>query len=254
MDNNIKMSKFSVHADGQGIARQYDERLSEATGVIDKYIQDGNVDRPHFEHSVESLAQGAIDRGAKREYDELEWRARELLKARCTNEDTMYPCLEKVSKAGKTWYDSDPVVLDLDGMADQLKRNWGLPIPAIYFAMLDPERDRLYGPECKAVAVYFNPQVNERTGQSDASKLTQPRTITWDGKQVTIASDWDPACYDGVVRTFDSFTSMRQAHAELKAAVKAIQEDVPTDAEPDVFDDPEYLASIEATAEDINVL
>lgn len=251
-----KMSKFSVHADGRGISRQYDERLTEATAVVDKYIQDGDVDRPHFEHTVQSLAQAAIDRGAKKEYDEIEWRARELLKARCTNEETMYPAIEKKSKAGKRWVASDPVVLDLDDLAGEKNRSWGLPLPAIYFATLDPERDLMYQAPvldddgvatggCVGIAVYWNPHVNETTGQSDPTKLTVTREITWDNQVEVIASDWDPACYEGVVRTFPTFTAMRKAHAELKAAVKQIREDVPTDDEPDVFDDPEYIASLE---------
>lgn len=243
-----KMSKFSVHADGRGISRQYDESLTEATGVLDLYIQGGNVDAPILEHSVESLAKAAQDRGVKKEYDELEWRARELLKARATNEETMYPCHEK-EKNGKRWFASEPVVLDLDNMAGAKNRSWGLPLPAVYFAMLDPERDRMYSDKCKAVAIYFDPHVSESTGQPDPAKLTMERTITWDGQVEVVASDWDPACYQGVIRTFDSFTSMREAHAALKQAVRTIREDVPTDSEPDVFEDPDYLASLEDDAD-----
>lgn len=241
-----KMSKFSVHADGRGVSRQYDERLSEATAVVDKYIVGGNVDAPHFEVTVEAIAKQAHDRMPNKEYDELEWRAREILKSRATNEETMYPAVEKKSKTGKRWVASAPVVLDLDDMAGAKNRDWGLPLPAIYFAMLDPERDRMYGDKCKAVAIYFDPHVSESTGQPDPAKLTMERTITWDGAVEVVASDWDPACYEGIVRTFDSFTAMREAYAELKAAVRTIREDVPTDAEPDVFEDPDYLASLEA--------
>jgi hypothetical protein len=239
-----KMSKFSVHADGRGVSRQYDERLSEATGVLDQYVIGGNVDAPYFEKAVETMADEMQKRNPSKELDECEWRAREVLKARATNEDTMYPCIEK-EKNGKKWFASDPVVLDLDDMAGAKNRQWGLPLPAIYFAMLDPKKDSMYSDKCKAVAIYFDPHISETTGQPDPSKLTIERTITWDGKVEVVASDWDPACYQGVVRTFKSFTDMREAHAALKQAVRTIREDVPTDAEPDVFEDPEYLASLE---------
>jgi len=260
MDTNTKMSKFSVHADGRGISRQYDESLTEATGELDLYVQDGDVDRPHFEASVESLALGAQARGVKKEYDELEWRARELLKARATNEATMYPCHEKESKSGKSWFASEPVVLDLDDMAGAKNRSWGLPLPAIYFAMLDPERDLMYQAPvrdddgvvtggCVAVAIYFDPHVDPETGQPNPAKLTMERTITWDKRVEIVASDWDPACYQGVVRTFASFTEMREAHAALKQAVRTIREDTPTDSEPDWFEDEGYVASLEDDVE-----
>ena len=238
------MSKFSISADGRGVSRQYEERFEEATGVIDKYIQSGDVSRPHFEHSVESLANEAISRGAKRGYDEIEFRARELLKARCTNESTMYPAVEKQTKSGKPFFPAQHVYLDLDNEAGATGRWFGLSCPSILFATLDPERDRMWKATeldddgnvvggCVAIAVYFDPEQREET-----------RTFMWDKRPVEGASDWDPACYQGVVRTFPSFTAMREARKALIEAVNMIRNDVEDDDHEDEAE-AEYLESLD---------
>lgn len=249
MSKNTKTT-WTVHADGRGVARQYDESMQEAIGVVDKYVQDGDVDHPHFEAMVESLAQGLKDRGVRGELDELEDKVRSRLKDRCSNESTMYPAIEKTSKAGASYFPVQHVYLDLDDVAGSLNRTWALPVPSIVFAMLD-ERDSLYGPDSKGIAVYFNPHIDPKTGQSDPAKLTNPRYISWDKQQVCVPSDWDPACYEGVVRTFPSYTAMKQARVELVRAIELIKQGPPSDAEPDVFEDPEYLASLEDDAADV---
>lgn len=222
---------YAVSADGQGIARHYDAELSEASAIIGKYIHEGDESRPHFEHSVESIA---ATKHAKYggNIDAIAYRVREFLKARCTNEATMYPANEKRSKSGNAYVAPEPVFLDLDGTAERLGRAWALPLPSIYFALLDPERDSLYKRgECEAIAVYFDPAERE-----------DERYITWNGVTESVAKDWDPACYQGIVRTFPSFDSMRQARRELSRALALVRAPAPTDeAEPDVFATNAYL-------------
>lgn len=240
-----KKIHYTAHADSHGVSRTFGENLSEATGVLDKYVRDGDVSRPHFEHHVESLANEAVARGVKKPYDEIEWRARELLKFRCTDKDTMYPANPKKTQAGNDFYPAQHVYLDLDGIGPATGRYYALPVPSILFATLDPERDRMFKATttddegnivggCVAVAVYFDPDKRE-----------EDRDVPWNGQVITTASDWDPACYEGVVRTFASFTEMRHARKELIEAIRLIQTPPESDEEPDVFDDESYLQALE---------
>lgn len=236
---------YTAHADSRGVSRTFGEELTDASGVLDKYVADGDVYRPHFEHHVESLANEAVARGNRKPYDEIEWRARELLKFRCTDKNTMYPAVPKETKGGGEFYPAQHVYLDLDGIGPATGRYYALPVPSILFATLDPERDRMFKATttddegnivggCVAIAVYFDPDKAEET-----------RTLMWDKQPFEAASDWDPACYEGVVRTFASFTEMRHARKQLIEAIRTIQTPPESDEEPDVFDDEEYLQALE---------
>lgn len=222
---------YAVSADGHGIDRHFGPELDEATGIIGKYIHQGDESRPYYAHSVESLAAAKHERYGGN-IDGITYKIRSFLKARCTNEATMFPANEKRTKSGSTFFPAEPVYLDLDGTADRLGRNWALPLPSIYFALLDPERDSLYSRgECEAIAVYFDP-----------SECEEPRYITWNGVSESVASDWDPACYQGIVRTFASFAEMKSERTKLIRALQLVRTPAPTDeAEPDEYCTNQYL-------------
>lgn len=253
----------AVSADGHGIARQFDENLSEAAAIVGQYVQDGDENRPFFEHSVEAMANQIVK--AKLERMGRQFKAsdpvagslieqavdkvRSLLKWRVTDEATAYPAVEKRSaRTGKTYVQLDPVYLDFEDLAGsgmcppwspQSQDSAGniTHVPAIYFAVLDPERDRtLFKPgKCEAIAVYADP--------NDA---IERRTVTWkmaSGGTTTCeqVSDWDIEQYHGIVRTFGSYASMKQAHRDLRNAMRVITAPPPTDA----HDDPDGLPPVD---------
>jgi hypothetical protein len=227
------MSTFAVSADGRGIDRHYGPELDEATGVIGQYIQYGDESRPHYEHTVEAIAARKVEQYGG-DIDAVTWRIRTFLKSRCTNESTMFPSIEKRSKAGNVFYVAEPVFLDVGkhSEADRLGRTWGLPLPAIFFASLDPDVDQLYVKrKCEAIAVYWDPDMRE----------DDPRYIVWNGITTATASDWDIACYQGIVRTFPSFNAMKAARRALIWAIREIHADPPTD-EADEID--EYCTNV----------
>ena len=234
----------AVSTDGNGISRTYDETLGEASGIIGQYIVEGDVDRPLIETSADELALKIVKRkleqagrpfkandgvaGAlqERALDKVQT----FLKFRCTDEETAYPATPKRSaRTGKTFVQLDPVYLDLDGLGDSgacppwapQQRNATTEVitmvPAIYFASLDPIRDAMFVPgKCEAIAVYADPnQVVER--RYSEWKMASGGTVPTES-----VSDWAPEQYIGIVRTFGSFASMKQAHADLKRAIRTV--------------------------------
>lgn len=226
----------AVSADGRGIARQWDETLAEAAGVIGQYCQDGDVNRLQFEHTVESLVEAKVTaKGGSP--DKWEDRIKAVLKGRATDDDTIYPFVQKATRNDPTrkWTVPQGVALDVGGnsLAEELNRDWGLPVPYIHFCELKPG-DSFYKKgvaECAAIA--FDPAYMDPD---------QARTIVWDGQPVTVASDWDPAGYVGIVRVFSSYRVMKQERKALISALAAIHTDLTaSDEEPDEFADNSWL-------------
>ena len=247
------MSEFStgISADGSGIARQFDERLSEAAAIIGQYIVEGDVNRPIIEQSADALALNIVKRklaAVGRAFkpndpvsNNLQERARpkaqSFLKARCTDYDTAVNAkLARSNRTGNEFVRLDPVYLDFDGLGQSGKCPPWAPqqynkatqtstlIPAIYFAFLDPTKDAMFKPgKCEAIAVYVDP-----------NKVEERRTSEWrDGDQrypVEQVSEWAIEQYEGIVRSFGSVKSVIQAHEDLKRAIADVYyKPTPTD-------------------------
>lgn len=245
-----------ISADGQGIARQFDESLSEATAIIDQYIVEGDANRPHVHTSFDELALKATKaRLAKmgREFSPKDPagatlfemnrnRVQELVTHRCTNEYGVGSKM-KISKAGNEWYQQFPVDLDLDGIGQSGEcPPWALgtweddewvPVPRIYFALLDPMRDSMYEPgKCEAIAVYWD-GAKVTDDESRTHALWGVRGTKRQEPYVNI-SDWDQDGYQHIVRVFGSMQSVIQAKKDLERAIKLVTSPTPTDSADDI--------------------
>jgi hypothetical protein len=246
-----KMSELSIAADGRGIDRNFNELLDEATGVIGKYIQDGDDDRLHFEHMLETIVANVF---AEKGGDVDRWTAQvqAILKARATDRDTIYPCnpVPVKNKPGKTWIRPAGVPLNIgeDDLVADHGRSWGLPCKYIHFANLKPT-DSMYTEgftdaegitqgRTTCVAIAFDP--DQANGVDDYGRPLA-RTMQWNGQTVTVKSDWDATGYVGIVRTFATYQDMVQARQDLMNALKVIRMDVPTDEEIDTFANNEWV-------------
>jgi hypothetical protein len=241
----------SVSADGRGIAREWEDRLNEASGIIRQYCLDGDDSRLQFEHSLDSLvAKKHNTKGG--EAEEWEDKIQAILKSRATDSATVYPLVEKPTKADpeKTWTVPQGIPLDIGeaSVAEALGRDWGLPVPYIHFCRIE-EYDSFYSEgtvgedgetvgAIKYMAVAFDP--------ARANNEELRRTIVWNKKPESIASDWDATGYVGVVRTFGSYSSMKQARKDLIKALKDIHTDpTASDEEPDPYANNEYLDEVD---------
>jgi len=249
------MSNQGISADGNGIARQFDESLSEATACIDQYIVEGDANRPHVHTSWDELALKATKaRLAKmgREFNakdpagatlfELNRnRVQELVTHRCTNEFGV-GSKAKQSAKGNTWYQQFPVALDLEGLAESGEcPPWALgswendewvPVPRIYFAILDPLKDSLYeAGKVEAIAVYWDGS-SVTDEQSRTHAMWQVKGTKRSVPYVNI-SDWDQAGYQHIVRVFGSLHSVQEAKRELERAIKLVTAPAPTDLHDD---------------------
>lgn len=244
-------SSYTVSADGRGIAREWDERLNEASGVIRQYCLDGDDGRLQFEHHIDSLVAAKVNTKGG---DPEEWmdKIQDNLKSRATDAATVYPLVEKPTKADpeKKWTVPQGVPLDIGStsLQEELGRDWGLPVPYIHFCKIE-EYDSIYSEgtvgedgethgACKYMAVAFDP--------AEASDEEKMRTITWNGQTETIPSDWDSTGYVGVVRTFGSYTDMKRARKALIKALRDIHTDpTHTDEEPDEYAENAHLDEVD---------
>lgn len=239
----------SISADGRGISREWDERLAEAQAVIGQYCQDGDDGRLHFEHALESLVSAKLNAKGG-EVEEWTDQVQSVLKARATDDDTIYPFVQKATKndSDKMWTVPQGVPLDIgeDSVEEAEGRNWGLPVPYIHFCKIKPgdsffsegtdTEDGTIGAS-RWMAVAFDPD--------EANDPDLVRSVMWNEQPVTIKSDWDATGYVGVVRTFGSYTEMKSARRALIEALRSIHTDLTdSDGEPDPYADNEYLDEV----------
>lgn len=244
----VKMSAHSVSADGRGISRNWNEELNPAFAELGLYVKDGDDTNFHFEASVPHLVASKVkERGG--DIDKWTDRVQGLLKSRATDRDTVYPLVEKSTKYddSRKWVVPQGVALDFGGdEGDRLGRNWGLPVPHIHFCELKVTDSIYESGKTECVAIGWDPAECEGVEAGTGKILS--RNITWNGVQETVQSDWDPTGYVGIVRTFSSYSEMKAARQRLMQALVTINQDTPSDEEPDPFAQNAHLNEVDDQA------